>query len=295
MIEIYADGSCSGNPGPGGWGAIIVRGDNREELKGSVENTTNNRMELMGVIEALAHVPEGSEAMIRSDSQYLIFTMTRRWKRSANLDLWHKLDELTANRHVQWMWVKGHDGHPENERAHILATEATAEVVPKPTHFDSSGKVHMVDVSEKAVTEREAIAKGLVKMQASTLELIEKGQAAKGDVLAIAQTAGIMAAKKTSDLIPLCHPLRITNIAVEFKIHKETSAIEIMATVKADEKTGVEMEALTAVAVSALTIYDMCKAMDRGMRIEHIRLTRKTGGKSGTIELEDLPGDTPGA
>lgn len=295
MIEIYADGACSGNPGPGGWGTIIIRGGNREEIKGSVENTTNNRMEMMAVIEGLKRTAEGSDVTIRSDSQYLISTMTRGWKRSANLDLWHMLDDLIAKRKVHWVWVKGHDGHPENERAHRLATEAIMEVTPQPTHFDSSGKVHMVDVSEKAITERAATARGSVKMQPETLELIEKGQAAKGDVLAIAQTAGIMAAKKTADLIPLCHPLHITHISVEFALHKEMGTIEITATVKADEKTGVEMEALTAVAVSALTIYDMCKAVDRGMRIENIRLARKSGGRSGTIELEDLPKDTSGS
>ncbi|NQT73400.1 MAG: cyclic pyranopterin monophosphate synthase MoaC [Chloroflexi bacterium] len=155
-----------------------------------------------------------------------------------------------------------------------------------PTHFDSSGQVHMVDVSEKQATERIAIAKGTVKMKPETLELIEKGQSAKGDVLALAQTSGIMAAKKTSELIPLCHPLRITNVAVEFEMDKKSSVIGIIATVKAVEKTGVEMEALTAVSVSALTIYDMCKAVDRGMKIENIRLVKKAGGKSGTITLE---------
>ncbi len=294
MIEIYADGACSGNPGPGGWGAVIIRGGgNREEIKGSVESTTNNRMEMTAVIEGLKRTAEGSDVTIRSDSQYLISTMTRGWKRSANLDLWHTLDDLTAKRKVHWVWVKGHDGHPENERAHRLAVEAASEVTPQPTHFDTSGKIRMVDVSEKPITERSATARGSVRMQPATLELIEKGEAAKGDVLAIAQTAGIMAAKKTPELIPLCHPLRITHISVGFALHKETGTIEITATVKADEKTGVEMEALTAVAVSALTIYDMCKAVDRGMRIENIRLIRKSGGRSGTIELEDLPEDAP--
>jgi cyclic pyranopterin phosphate synthase len=286
MIEIYADGACLGNPGPGGWAAIIVDGDKRQELKGRVDKTTNNRMELMGVIEGMARTPEGSEVVVRSDSQYLVFTMSRRWKRKANLDLWQKLDDLTAKRKADWVWVKGHDGHPENERAHQLANEAMARVIPTPTHFDSSGQVHMVDVSEKATTERVAIAKGTVKMKASTLALIEQGEIAKGNVLSIAQTAGIMAAKKTQELIPLCHPLRITNVTVEFQTNKDASAIEITATVKAAEKTGVEMEALTAVAVSALTIYDMCKAVDRGMTIENIRLVHKSGGKSGTINLK---------
>lgn len=296
MIEIYADGACSGNPGPGGWGTIIIRGGNREEIKGSSESTTNNRMEMTAVIEGLKRTAEGSDVTIRSDSQYLISTMTRGWKRSANLDLWHVLDDLTAKRKVHWVWVKGHDGHPENERAHRLATEAVMDVVPRPSHFDaSSGKVRMVDVSEKPVTERAATARGTVKMQPATLELIEKGQAVKGDVLAIAQTAGILGAKKTANLIPLCHPLHITHISVEFALHKETGTIEITATVKADEKTGVEMEALTAVAVSALTIYDMCKAVDRGMRIESIRLARKSGGRSGTIELEDSTEEPSGS
>jgi len=155
-----------------------------------------------------------------------------------------------------------------------------------PTHFDSSGQVHMVDVTEKNTTDRTAIAKGIVRMKSTTLNLIEKGEAAKGDVLALAQTAGIMAAKKTPELIPLCHPLRITNVSVEFKTNKKNSSIEITATVRASEKTGVEMEALTVVTVSALTIYDMCKAVDRGMKIENIRLVKKAGGKSGTITLE---------
>ncbi|MFO8101109.1 MAG: cyclic pyranopterin monophosphate synthase MoaC [Dehalococcoidia bacterium] len=155
-----------------------------------------------------------------------------------------------------------------------------------PTHFDPSGQVHMVDVSAKDVTERTAIAKGTVKMKPATLELIEKGEAAKGDVLALAQTAGIMAAKKTPELIPLCHPLRITKVDVEFETNKKSGSVEITATVKASDKTGVEMEALTAVAVSALTIYDMCKAVDREMKIENVRLARKAGGRSGTITLE---------
>ena len=292
MIDIYTDGSCSGNPGPGGWAAIVVQDGRQVALKGSVDHTTSNRMELTAAIEGLAHAPANSEVNIHSDSEYLVRTMTRNWKRRANLDLWQRLDELAADRRVKWAWVEGHAGHPENERANMLATEMSAganKSSPQnesPTHFDSSGQVHMVDVSEKQITERTAVAKGIIRMKPSTLKLIEQGEAAKGDVLAVAQTAGIMAAKKTSDLIPLCHPLRITNVTVEFRLDKEQCAVEITGTVKAPEKTGVEMEALTAVAVSALTIYDMCKAVDRGMRIEGIRLIRKSGGKSGTITLE---------
>jgi cyclic pyranopterin phosphate synthase len=158
--------------------------------------------------------------------------------------------------------------------------------VKKLTHVDSSGRARMVDVSQKPVTQREAVAKGLVRMQPSTLQLLRQGQTAKGDVLAVAQVAGIMAAKQTYQLIPLCHPLSIDNARIEFRLAEAESAVEITATILSTGKTGVEMEALTAVAVSALTIYDMLKAADRGMRLESIRLVRKKGGKSGTIKLE---------
>jgi cyclic pyranopterin phosphate synthase len=144
----------------------------------------------------------------------------------------------------------------------------------------------MVDISEKPDTQREAVAKGIVKMQASALDLVKRGKMAKGDVLAVAQLAGIMAAKQTSNLIPLCHPLLIGDIKVEFSLDEENCAVEITTTVKSIGKTGVEMEALTATAVAALTIYDMCKAVDRGIQIENIRLIRKSGGKSGVVTLE---------
>jgi cyclic pyranopterin phosphate synthase len=156
----------------------------------------------------------------------------------------------------------------------------------KLTHIDDAGRPRMVDVTGKPDTVREAVAKGVVRMQASTFQLIKKGETAKGDVLAVAQLAGIMAAKRTPDLIPLCHPVLIGDIKVEFSLDEAKSMIEITTTVGSTGKTGVEMEALTATAVAALTIYDMCKAVDRGMRIENIRLVRKSGGKSGTIELE---------
>jgi cyclic pyranopterin phosphate synthase len=156
----------------------------------------------------------------------------------------------------------------------------------KLTHLDDAGRPRMVDVTKKPDTVREAVAKGLVRMQAATFQLIKQGGTAKGDVLSVAQLAGIMAAKKTPDLIPLCHPILIGNIKVEFSPDEANSTIEITSTVESAGKTGVEMEALTATAVAALTIYDMCKAVDRGMKIENIRLVRKSGGKSGTIELE---------
>lgn len=154
------------------------------------------------------------------------------------------------------------------------------------THIDASGRPRMVDVSHKPDTPREAVARGMVRMKASTLALIKGGATAKGEVLAVAQLAGIMAAKETPRLIPLCHPVLIGDIKIEFGLDEEGSAVEITTTVRSTGKTGVEMEALTATAVTALTIYDMCKAVDRGMRIENIRLVRKTGGKSGTIDLE---------
>jgi len=156
----------------------------------------------------------------------------------------------------------------------------------KLTHMDESGRPKMVDITEKPDTHRQAVAKGLVRMLPDTLELIKKGRVAKGDVLSVAQLAGIMAAKQTPDLIPLCHPLLIGDVGIEFNIDAKESTVEITATVESTGKTGVEMEALTATAVAALTIYDMCKAVDRGMRIENIRLVRKSGGKSGTITLE---------
>jgi len=142
----------------------------------------------------------------------------------------------------------------------------------------------MVDVTEKRVTRREAVAKGMVTMKPETLSLMREGKMAKGDVLATAQVAGIMAAKQTSQIIPMCHPLMIDEVKVEFGFPQ--NGVEITARVKCTGKTGVEMEALTAVAVTALTIYDMCKAVDRGMHIEGIRLARKSGGRSGTIILE---------
>jgi len=154
------------------------------------------------------------------------------------------------------------------------------------THIDASGRPRMVDVSQKPDTQREAVAKCVVRMQASTLDLIKKKGIVKGDVLAVAQLAGIMAAKQTPHIIPLCHPVIIGDVKIEFGLDEKNSAVEITTTVKSIGKTGVEMEALTATTITALTIYDMCKAIDRGIQIESIRLIRKSGGKSGVINLE---------
>jgi cyclic pyranopterin phosphate synthase len=144
----------------------------------------------------------------------------------------------------------------------------------------------MVDVTGKPDTNREAVARGVVRMQADTFQLIKQGGTAKGDVLAVAQLAGIMAAKQTPSLIPLCHPILIGDIKIEFNLDEANSTVNITAYVASTGKTGVEMEALTATAVAALTIYDMCKAVDRGIKIENIRLVRKSGGQSGQIDLE---------
>lgn len=149
------------------------------------------------------------------------------------------------------------------------------------THVDDEGRVHMVDVGDKTPTERVAVAKGEIRMQPETLRLITEHDIAKGDVLTTAQVAGIMAAKRTHDLIPLCHPLPLTKIDVAFEIADDEPRIEITATVRCTGKTGVEMEALTAVSVAALTIYDMAKAAEKAMEIGNIRLVSKTGGKSG--------------
>ena len=154
------------------------------------------------------------------------------------------------------------------------------------THLDADGNAHMVDVSEKHVTSRSATAKAQVLMLPETLALILSGQAKKGDVLATARIAGIMAAKKTHELIPLCHPLLITKVSVDFVSDEKTSSIEVTSTVRVEGKTGVEMEALTACSVAALTLYDMCKSVDRGMKITDLRLTEKSGGKSGTFTAE---------
>jgi cyclic pyranopterin phosphate synthase len=153
------------------------------------------------------------------------------------------------------------------------------------THFDDQGRALMVDVSAKAETDRVAVARGRVLMDPATLARIQEGQIGKGDVLGVARLAGIMAAKRTSDLIPLCHPLMLSKVTVDL-VAAAPDAVEIEASVKLNGRTGVEMEALTAVTVAALTVYDMCKAIDRGMRIEAVRLVHKSGGKSGTYEAE---------
>jgi cyclic pyranopterin phosphate synthase len=156
----------------------------------------------------------------------------------------------------------------------------------KLSHIDKSGRARMVDVTAKRETAREAVATGTVRMKPETLALIQSGGVPKGDVIAVAQVAGVMAAKRTCDLIPMCHPLLLTDVDVQIRPDERESAVQITATVRSVGKTGVEMEALTAVVVAALTVYDMCKAVERGMRIEGVRLLKKSGGKSGEIALQ---------
>ena len=160
----------------------------------------------------------------------------------------------------------------------------------KLTHLNDNGEARMVDVSDKAVTQRTARAEGLVAMAPATLLLIDKGKAKKGDVLAAARIAGIMAAKKTHELIPLCHPLAITKVSVDFETSSEPPGVRVTAEVKVAGQTGVEMEALTAVSIACLTIYDMLKAADKAMRLEGIRLIEKSGGRSGTYRAEERKG-----
>jgi cyclic pyranopterin phosphate synthase len=149
------------------------------------------------------------------------------------------------------------------------------------THFDAAGQAHMVDIAAKDETYRVAIATGTIRMKPETLAIIQSGTAKKGDVLGIARIAAIMGAKKTSELVPLCHPVALTRVAVDFEIAEQAREITCLARVETVGKTGVEMEALTAVQIGLLTIYDMCKAVDRGMEIQHIRVLQKQGGKSG--------------
>ena len=291
MIEIYTDGACLGNPGPGGWAAILIDSGVERALRGREKHTTNNRMEMMAVIRGLESVDRSADVTVLSDSQYVVNTMTKGWKRKANLDLWDALDSEAGKRNVAWQWVKAHVGNPLNEKADALAYQEARLVETNPsreslTHVDESGKAKMVDVGSKPVTQRVAVAKGSVVMRPETLELVLTNGFEKGDVLGVARVAGIMAAKNTSQLIPLCHPIPLDNVSIEFHLDGSRNTVDIKGTASTIARTGVEMEALTAVSVAALTIYDMAKSVDRKIRIDGLRLVSKLGGKSGDLLLE---------
>jgi cyclic pyranopterin phosphate synthase len=305
MVEIYTDGAYNPVLDQGGWGAVIIKDSQKQVFSGTDRKTTSNRMEITAALEGIGHTPQDSEVVVYTDSQYLFGCMVKGWQRRANRDLWEKMDATVLRRRVCWQWIERNDTNPFHQEAHTQATNLArqseklppvslteqklqpgAPVTEELTHMDPQGRPRMVDVTEKADTQREAVARCLVRMKASTFDLLSKGNMPKGDVLVVAQLAGIMAAKQTPNLIPLCHPLLIGSTRVEFSLDEKASVVEITATVKSTGKTGVEMEALTATAVTALTIYDMCKAVDRGIRIESIRLIRKSGGKSGTVDLE---------
>ena len=286
MIQIHTDGSCLGNPGPGGWGAIIIYPDGDvKELSGSNQDTTNNRMELKAVIEALNFIESGSMIELFSDSLYVINTITKGWKKKANIELWNELDNvIQKHTNISWNWVKGHSGDFYNEKVNDIA-QGKAEMVKNNnlSHVNDEGSVQMVDVGQKSDSERIAVAKGFVKVSQEIISQVVAANNPKGDVLSISRIAGIMAAKKTPELIPLCHQIDLNHVEIIIDIDESNSRFVIEASTKSSSKTGVEMESLVAVSITALTIYDMTKAIDHDSLISDIQLVSKKGGKSGNI------------
>ena len=336
-VLVYTDGGAIGNPGPGGYGIVIHDGNDIVERSQGYRLTTNNRMEVMAVLAALhATADAGSvrDTIVYSDSRYVVDAIEKGWasrwqaqgwKRSKrgqakNADLWANLLKMIADRKVEFHWVKGHSGHPENERCDELVQEASRlprgelkiddgyESEGGPTdsdepflfgtkteldaneqpensldfnHLDSDGRAKMVDVSPKSPTVRHAVAACDVIMAAQTLAAIKSGTFGKGDVLNVARTAGIMAAKRTSELIPMCHQIPLSHVQVDITDLSDGSGLRIEASAQAEAKTGVEMEALTAASVAALTVYDMCKSAERGIKVTELRLISKSGGVHG--------------
>ena len=211
MIDIYTDGACSGNPGPGGWGAVVIVDGQQAILKGGLDETTNNRMEMIAVIEGLKSLPPKSNVTVHTDSTYITNTMTKGWRRKANNDLWQELDSLASQQSVTWEWVRGHSGDALNELADSIAYKESQSRVTKNikdmaeenqtekgeslSHVDATGNANMVDVGSKPNTSRFAKAEGWVHMKPSTIKLIEENAIGKGDVLSVAKVAGIMASK----------------------------------------------------------------------------------------------------
>lgn len=334
--EIHTDGSCLLNPGPGGWGAVIAgEGGAVSKLSGGERSTTNNRMEITAVIEALEAIPQGASAVVHSDSEYVVKTMTKGWKRNANKDLWERLERAASARNVEFRWVRGHAGNKGNEMADRLAVNAmkdvergkmpsggrrdenapplpnaaspsasrprkpepaiaprsapSAKAAPPPsgpalTHLDAQGSARMVDVGGKPHSARTAMATGEIAMLPATLALILDGRIPKGDVFTVARIAGINAAKRAWETIPLAHQIPLSSVSVDFDADAPRGRLAITAEARTTAQTGVEMEALTAVLAAALAVYDMCKAVDREMTIGNARLVRKTGGTRGDYE-----------
>ena len=280
---LYTDGSCIGNPGPGGWASIIIINDIKTTLSGSDEETTNNKMEITAVIKGLEQFPENSSVKIFTDSEYVINTMTKNWKRNTNLDLWNRLDSLVINRTIEWNWVKGHSGNKLNDEADLIANGEAKKIIEKKklTHLNKEGNAQMVDTSTKGITERIAIVSGKILMKKETLDTALEGNLKKGDLFSVAKTSGINAAKWTHLLIPMCHPIPVSNVVIDIVPNHDMPGLEITSTVKANWITGVEMEAFTDVSITCLTIFDMCKSLDKSMKIEDIHLVHKAGGASG--------------
>lgn len=278
---VYTDGSCIPNPGSGGW-AYEIRNSMDEIIDSSSgfdKNTTNNRMELTAVIKSFQsdYIKSNSVVTIRSDSQLIINTMNKNWKKKENTDLWNDLDEYkkSKNLHCEWEWVKAHAGIEGNENVDQKANQEA-----KMSHLSNDGNVNMVDVSDKNQTIRVAKATSKIKLSKTAFEMTKSNDSKKGNVLATAKIAGIQAAKKTHELIPLCHQINLTNINIDF-ILDDLGFITVDSKVKCIGNTGVEMEALTSVTVASLTIYDMLKSVDKRIVINDIHLISKSGGKSG--------------
>ncbi len=340
-LFIYSDGGAIGNPGPGGFGVVIEADGGSWNLSKGYRRTTNNRMELMGVIaglESTADMGTGRRTEVVTDSRYVVDGMSKGWARrwrsngwrrnakgemALNPDLWGRLLDAVEGRDVEFEWVKGHAGHPQNERCDAMVGEVSRlsrseqlvdtgyerkgnalaaqsapferlvamvdtkvedvdlALEPELTHLDQSGEARMVDVGGKAITERVSTAACEVLMSKKTLSLIRSGGIGKGDVVTTAKLAGVMGGKQTSELIPMCHNIPISQIEVDIEELADGSGLRIEATARATWRTGVEMEAMTAASIAGLTVYDMCKSAERGIRVTNLRLLRKSGGKSG--------------
>lgn len=253
-------------------------GSRRHPAEGSPMQWTKRTQEIFEVADRLSR-GAGSPTL---DTEHLLLALLE-IQGSAALGV---LQSLGVERGMLYATLRSAMSGPVDQGSVLPASQPTGSLPARLTHLDEQGQARMVDVGEKAETTREAIARGSVVMRPETLKLILDGALPKGDVLATARIAGIMAAKKTSDLIPLCHPLMLNYANVTITPAVADHTLHIEATVRVSGKTGVEMEALTAVSVAALTIYDMCKAVDRGMRMTDIRLAEKRGGKSGELVLE---------